>query len=106
MMKIKEKLIHMLGGLTEEDVMIRTRPQRVAVSRFSIRTLRVCQIVRPDMLDGCPDYMEHVRKDMAYQIGDKMTEECLIEFSSKEETPDMIRVSALARIVIPTEVSE
>ena len=107
MKKLKDKLVHMLGGFTEEDVRIRTRPVRCAVSRFSIRTLKVHQVIRPEVLAIYPEYMDSARKDIAFQLAEKMIEENLIEFSSKQESEsDMIRVTALAKIVVPTEVSE
>lgn len=106
MKKLKEKLIRLLGGYTHEDVMIRTRPERVAVSRFSIRTLKVNQMFMKEVLEVHPDYEEYVRKDLAYVIGDKMLEEGLIEYISRQEDPERIIVTALAKIVVPTGVSE
>ena len=101
MKKLKEKLIRWLGGYTEKDIMVRTRPQRVEISRFSIRTLKTKQIMRRDMLETYPDYFGHAKKDMAYTIGDKMMEEKLIEFGTSQEDPETIIVTALARIVVP-----
>ena len=101
--KLKDKLIRKLGGYTEEDIIIRTRPQRVAVSKFSIRTLKVCQSINQDVLTMYPDYINHAEKDMAYQLADKMREERLIEYISKEESPKLITVTAIAKVVAPYE---
>ena len=101
MKKLKDKLIHWFGGYTEEDIMVRTRPQRVEVSRFCIRTLKLNKIIRRDMLEIYPDYQDHAKKDMAYMIGDKMMEEKLIEFGTSPEDPETIIVTAMARIVVP-----
>ena len=106
MKKLKEKMIHWLGGYTHEDVMIRTRPERVTVSHACIRTLKLNHMIRKDMLERYPDYHEHAKKDMAYMFGDKMLEEGLIEFGSKQENPETIIITALAKILVPTEVSE
>lgn len=106
MKKLKDKLIHMLGGYTHKDMMIRTRPERVAVSRFSIRTLKLNKMIRKDMLGVYPDFQEHAKKDMAYMIGDKMLEEGLIEFGNRNEDPETIIITALAKIVVPTGVNE
>lgn len=105
-LNLKDKLIHMLGGLTEEDMMIRIRPFPVSVSRFSIRTVKICQILRPDMMKLYEDYINVTKKDMAYCLADKMLDECLIEFSSAQENPERTVMTALAKVVVPTEVSE
>jgi len=106
MKKLKDKLIRLLGGYTHEDVMIRTRPERTYVSRFSFRTLKVNQTFMKEVLEVHPDYEEYVRKDLAYVIGDKMLEEGLIEYISRKEEPERIIVTALAKVVVPTGVSE
>lgn len=106
MKKLRDKLINLLGGYTYEDVMIRTRPERTYISRFSIRTLKVNQMFMKEVLEVHPNYEEYVRKDLAYVIGDKMLEEGLIEFMSKTEKPEQIVLTALAKIVVPTGVSE
>ena len=102
MKRIKEEIVHLLGGYTQEDIRIMTRPQRVAVSRFSIRTLKVCQTINTEVLALYPEYMDHARKDIAYQIADKMIDEGLIEFRSIEEGYNLVKVSALSKIVVPT----
>lgn len=106
MKKIKDELIHWLGGMTEEDVRVRTRPVRIMVSNYSIRTLKVCKLIRKDMVAAYPECTENAKKDIAYQMADKMIEEKLIEFSSADEDSFAIRMSALARIVVPMEVNK
>ena len=99
-MKIKDKLIHLLGGLTEEDAIVRTRPV-ISISRFSMETLRVQHIVRQEMLQRYPEYMDRVHNDMTYRIADRMLEEHLVEFVSKEESRESMVVTATARIFRP-----
>ena len=106
MKKLKEKLIHWLGGYTHEDFMVKTRPERSYISRFSIRTLKLNKLCRNDVITNSPEFMNKKKRDMAHMIGDKMLEEALIEFWSSQEDPDMLKIMALAKIVVPTEVSE
>lgn len=87
MNKLQTKLIHLLGGLTEEDVMDRTRPMKVAVTPFGIEKLAVGCIVDAYQLSKYPEYMNRVREDAACNIAEKMMDNNLIEFKTVEEVP-------------------
>lgn len=101
MSKLKDKLIRLLGGLTEADFIVRSRPVRVGIQHFSMETLSVCQIVNTDILQAYPEYMDYVHNEMMYKIADEMMEKKLVEFKSKQESPDQILVRATARIFRP-----
>ena len=101
MKKLNDKLIHLLGGLTEEDMRLRTRPVISKVSRYCMRTIAVRREVNPEIIRTYPEYMDLVGNDMACRIADKMLQEKLIDISSKQEAPDRIIVSATARVYVP-----
>ena len=105
MNKLTTKLIHLLGGLTEKDVM--TRPMKVEVNftRFSIEKLAVGCTVDAYKLSKYPEYMNMVREDAACNIAEKMMDNNLIEFKTVEEVPfngpKQIVVKATARVLKP-----
>lgn len=108
MKKLKDKLIHLLGGYTKKDMMVRTRPVKVRTFESDIRTLTVKHEVRLDMLEAYPDYIEnYAKKDMAYRLGDKLMEDGLIKFASREAQGvggcRFIEVRADVKVIVPYE---
>ena len=108
MKKLKDKLIHLFGGYTKEDIMIRTRPVKVRTFESDVRTLTVKHEVRLDMLEAYPDYIEnHAKKDMVYRLGDKLMEDGLIRFTSREAQGaggcKVIEVRADVKVIVPYE---
>lgn len=106
MRKVKDWLIHKLGGYTFNDMLVRSRPVQCRVTQSEIRTLKIKRILRAETMATPAYQLEHARKDMANRIADKMLEDGLISFSSNAERPYELEYTAIARIVTPTEVSE
>ena len=107
-MKLKDKLIHLLGGYTKEDMMVRTRPVKVRTFEFDVRTLEVKQVLRRDMLALYPDYIEnYAKKDMVYRLGDRLLEDGLVLVTSNEsefcDSDERIEVRARLKVVVPYE---
>ena len=96
--KLKDKLIHLFGGLTEEDVIIRTRPVPVRIEPHRIEKIRICHIVRPEFEDG---YMDFVKRKMAQNICDKMLESGMILFESAMDPSGSPKLTATAMVVHP-----
>lgn len=108
MKKLKDKLIHLLGGYTKEDIMVRTRPVKVRTFESDVRTVTIKHEVRLDMLEAYPDYIEnYAKKDMVYRLGDKLMEAGLIRFTSREAQSTggcrLIEVRADAKVIVPYE---
>jgi len=85
MNKLKTKLIHLLGGLTDKDIIDSARPMKVAVTPLGIEKLAVGCIVKQSLLNRYPEYMNRVREDAACKIAEKMMDDKLIEFKTVEE---------------------
>ena len=98
MKKLKDKLIHLFGGLTEEDVIIRTRYVPVRIEPQRIEKIRICHIVGPERPE---EYYAYARQKMAYGICDKMLESGLIEFESDTDPSGGIKLTATAMVVHP-----
>lgn len=108
MKKLKDKLIRWLGGYTMADMLVRTRPVKVRTFESDVRTLTVKHEVRLDMLEAYPDYIEnYAKKDMAYRLGDRLMEDGLIKFSSREAQGvggcRFIEVRADVKAIVPYE---
>lgn len=98
MKKLKDKLIHLFGGLTEEDVLIRTRPVPVHVEPKRIEKIRICNIVLPEFEDG---YVDFVKREMAQKICDKMLESGMILFELAMDPSGSPKLTATAMVVHP-----
>lgn len=98
MKKLKDKLIHLFGGLTEEDVLIRTRPVPIRIEPHNIEKLRIYQIVRNEYMDGNMDY---VKRKLVTGICDKMLESGMILFETDIYQSGMQKVTATAMVVNP-----
>lgn len=108
MKKLKDKLIHLLGGFTTEDMMVRTRPVKVRTFESDVRTLEVRQVIRRDMMAMYPDYIEnYAKKDMVYRLGDRLLEDGLVLVTSNEselsDWDEHIEVRARLNVVVPYE---
>ena len=101
MKKLKDKLIHLLGGMTEEDIRIRTRPVRVGIFQSEIETLRVGNSINHEVLQIYPEYIDRSKQDMAYKLADEMIERQLVKFESKQEDNGLLVIHATARICRP-----
>lgn len=101
MKKLKDKLIHMLGGLTEEDIRVRTRPVRVGIFQSEIETLRIGNSINPEMLQIYPEYIDKSKQDMANRLADEMIERKLVKFEIKQENQGMLVIHATARVCRP-----
>jgi hypothetical protein len=97
MKKLKDKLIHLFGGLTEEDVRIRVRHVPVRIEQQRIEKIRICHIVSPER----PEYYTYAKQRMAYGICDKMLESGLIRFESDTDPSGGIKLTATAMVVHP-----
>lgn len=106
MEKIKDKLIHLLGGYTFCDMLIKTRPMHVRTEQCPVITIKVGNVIRKDRHYSWTEYMDLAKKDMAYKLGDTMLKESLIEFRTREEQPDTFTLTALVKVVAPLEVSK
>lgn len=103
MSKLKDKIIHLFGGLTEEDAIVRTKPllSSYEFSVFKAQTLRAQHIVKPEVIKRYPEYMDRVYGELTYRIADMMLENRLVEFASKNENSEDIVVTATARVFRP-----
>ena len=88
-MKLKEKLIHWLGGYTyqtHQNVNIVHCPARMV-------TLKIESYFNPYEKE---EYMkEYIKKDLAYKLGEKMLNENIITFLEDVDT-----ISATLRVVV------
>ena len=87
------------------DVLTTPHPMKVEFSEHRVQTVKVGHVIRKDVLSLYPDYMDHAVKEIAYKIADELDKENLIEYRSEEEYPAVIRITAIVRAVVPTEVS-
>ena len=103
MKKLKDKLIHLFGGYTESDMLLRARPVKVRTFDSDIRTIRVRSVLRNDMIEAFPDCAENAKKDMAYRIGDNMLNEGLITIESSQSTTvaDSTEITETAKVLVP-----
>jgi len=88
-MKLKEKLIHWLGGYTyqtHQTVNIVHCPTHVV-------TLKVESYLSP--YEKGEAMKEYIKKDLAYKLGEKMLDENIITFSENTDT-----ISTMVRIVV------
>ena len=106
MKKLKDKLIHLLGGLTTEDMKVRTRPVKVRTFESDVRKIEVKQIIQRHWLELYPDYIEnYAKKDMAYMLADKMIEEGLALYTNNQfsSADDHIKVRMWVNVIVPYE---
>ena len=84
-MKIKDKLIHLLGGFTNDDwhVLATSNVKPVYVQR-SVRTIRAAYSVR-DELHQAPD--DGVRIELMAQLANKILEDQLVVFRTAPRYP-------------------
>lgn len=101
MKKLKDKLIHLLGGMTEEDIRIRTRPVRVGIFQSEIETLRVGRQINAEIIRDYPEYMDNAQRDMAYKLSNEMLERQLIKFDNKQENQETLVIHATVRVCRP-----
>ena len=94
--KLKDKLIHLFGGLTEEDIMVRVRPVRIEQQR--IEKIRICHIVGPERPE---EYYAYARQKMAHGICENMLASGLIKFESDTDPSGGIKLTATAMVVHP-----
>lgn len=88
-MKLKEKIIHWLGGYTyqtHQTVNIVHCPTRVV-------TLKVESYLSP--YEKGETMKEYIKKNLAYKLGEKMLDENIITFSENADT-----ISATVRTVV------
>lgn len=101
MKKLKDKLIHLLGGMTEEDIRIRTRPVRVGVFQSEIETLKDDRKIYADAARDYPQYMDFSKRNMASELANEMIKRNLIKFESEQEDQETLVIHATVRVVRP-----
>ena len=99
-MKIKEKMIHLLGGFTKEDAIMKPVPV-YRQARADIRALKV-KFVTFNSEPTPP--AEWIKEDIARKLSKTLVEEgCVRIFSKAIPERDMVEFTGIVKVVAETE---
>ncbi len=102
-MKIKDKLIHLLGGYTKAEYQLNKNTNvRIPVIRHEkpIRTYKIGHRFNPNYQMNERE-IEYVKKDMAYMLADKLNDENMIQFTSNEQA----EMYAIIQVIDPNDIT-
>ena len=102
-MKIKDKLIHLLGGYTKAEYQLNKNTNvRIPVIRHEkpIRTYKIGHRFNPNYQMNDRE-IEYVKKDMAYMLADKLNDENMIRFTSNKQS----EMYAIIQVIDPNDIT-
>ena len=107
-MKIKERLIHLLGGVTEEEFFMAAKEARPMIARESpVRTIKAGYCI-VDSMHAPPE--KYLKNELMSRIANKILEEKLIQFyivpHSTGESNYPQDVMAIVKVVPPVGFGE
>lgn len=110
MMNVRNWLIKKLGGYTRAEYASigAFKPVKVQATHEKIETLEVRKLLRSEMIPvGDPCFTEYTKREMAYDIADKLYGEDYFEFLTKGDVFDpfdSIEIKCSLKVVRPKEM--
>lgn len=109
-LKVRNWLIKKLGGYTRAEYASigAFKPVKVQATHEKIETFEVRKLLRREMIPvGYPYFTEYTKREMAYDIANKLYDEDYFEFLTKEDMFDpfdSIEIICRLKAVRPKEV--
>lgn len=99
-MRIRDKLIHFLGGYTKSDY--KNRPVNTVIKQeMPIRTIKVAYTLNSDYSE---EEKKYIKEDMIIRLAKRMDEENLVLFKYQVDDPTINpHMYAIVRVIEPIE---